>query len=131
MSDHAEEIARGERYEFGKNWQRFLGLLNAERIEEAERSLRTMLGVDDLAGTSFLDIGSGSGLFSLAARRMGARVYSFDFDPNSVACTRELKRWFFAEDPNWTVEEGSVLDPRYLESLGRFDLVYSLSLIHI
>jgi 2-polyprenyl-3-methyl-5-hydroxy-6-metoxy-1,4-benzoquinol methylase len=130
MSDHAQEIARGERYEFGKNWQRFLGLLNAERIDEAERSLRTMLGVDDLTGTSFLDIGSGSGLFSLAARRLGARVRSFDYDPRSVACTRELKQRFFADDPNWTVEEGSVLDPRYLERLGKFDLVYSWGVLH-
>src|SRR4029078_5723398 len=73
MSDHAEEIARRERYEFGKNWQRFLGRLNAERIDEAERSLRTMLGVDDLAGTSFLDIGSGSGLVCPGGRKVGAR----------------------------------------------------------
>ena len=130
MSDHAAEIARKERYEFGKNWQRFLALLDDERIEDAERSLRTMLGVDDLAGTSFLDIGSGSGLFSLAARRLGARVHSFDYDPHSVACTRELKRRFFAEDPDWTVEEGSALDPRYLESLGTFDLVYAWGVLH-
>ncbi len=130
MSDHAQEIARKERYEFGKNWQRFLRRLNAERIDESERSLRTMLGVDDLAGTSFLDIGSGSGLSSLAARRLGARVRSFDYDPHSVACTRELKRRFFADDPNWSVEEGSVLDPRYMESLGKYDLVYSWGVLH-
>ena len=30
-----------------------------------------------------LDIGSGSGLFSLAARRLGARVHSFDYDTDS------------------------------------------------
>ena len=29
--------------------------------------------------------------FSLAARRLGADVRSFDYDPYSVACTRELK----------------------------------------
>src|SRR3712207_9292303 len=71
----------------------------------SERSLREMLGVESLAGRSFLDIGSGSGLFSLAARRLGARVHSFDFDPQSVASTRELQRRSFPEDSAWTVEE--------------------------
>jgi len=97
-SSHALEIARGERFEFGKNWSRFLDLLNEERILQAETSLRKMLAVDDLKGKTFLDIGSGSGLFSLAARRLGAIVYSFDFDPHSVACTTELRRRYFPND---------------------------------
>jgi hypothetical protein len=37
------------------------------------------------AGIFSLDIGSGSGLHSLAALQMGARVTSFDFDPDSEA----------------------------------------------
>jgi SAM-dependent methyltransferase len=125
VSEHAKEVARGERFKFGENWSRFLKVLNDERIFEAEKSLKQMLGVEDLEGKSFLDIGSGSGLFSLAARRLGARVHSFDYDPQSVASTRELKRRYFPEDSDWTVEEGSVLDRDYLESLGKFDIVYS------
>ena len=126
VSEHAKEVARGERFKFGENWSRFLGVLNDERIFEAEKSLKEMLGVEDLGGKSFLDIGSGSGLFSLAARRLGAaRVHSFDYDPQSVASTRELKRRYFPDDPDWTVEEASVLDRNYLESLGKFDIVYS------
>ncbi len=130
MSQFAQEVASGRRFEFGKNWQRFLGTLNDQRILEAERSLQSMLGVADLQGTSFLDMGSGSGLFSLAARRLGARVRSFDYDPQSVACTRELKRRFFTDDPAWTIEEGSALDRTYLASLGKFDLVYSWGVLH-
>src|SRR5205085_5450601 len=66
-----------------------------------------------------------------AAKRLGAtRVHSFDFDPNSVACTSELKRRFFAKDPNWTIEQGSVLDKPYLTSLGTFDIVYSWGVLH-
>src|SRR5215472_68601 len=81
----------GVRFPFGKNWQRFLQYLDEERIAEAERSLCDMVGVDRMAGKSVLDIGSGSGLFSLAAMRLGAKtVHSFDFDAQSVACTREL-----------------------------------------
>ncbi len=130
MTTHEDEIRAGERFAFGANWARFLGVLNEERIAEAERSLRGMLGVDDLRGKRFLDAGSGSGLFSLAARRLGARVHSFDYDPMSVACTRELKQRYFADDLDWTVEEGSVLDAGYLNRLGSFDIVYSWGVLH-
>ncbi len=71
---HAEEVARGERFEFGKNWSRFLEGVRDEHVVTAESSLKRMLEIDSLAGLRFLDIGSGSGLFSLAARRLGARV---------------------------------------------------------
>lgn len=130
QSSHAAEVTSGARFEFGKNWSRFLALLDETRIREAEDSLKRMLEVNDLHGKSFVDVGSGSGLFSLAARRLGARVHSFDFDPQSVACTRELRNRYFANDAAWKVEEGSALDAAYLSSLGTFDIVYSWGVLH-
>ncbi|HKP37097.1 MAG TPA: class I SAM-dependent methyltransferase [Pyrinomonadaceae bacterium] len=130
MSSHAVEIAQGARFEFGKNWSRFLVDLNDRRIARAEESLQEMLEITDLKGKSFLDIGSGSGLFSLAARRLGARVHSFDYDPHSVACARELKSRYFDGDQEWTIEEGSALDEEYIKSLGTFDVVYSWGVLH-
>jgi len=127
---HSVEIVRGERFEFGANWARFLKVLNEERIGLAEQSLRTMLGVSDLRGKRLLDIGSGSGLFSLAARRIGATVHSFDYDPQSVACTAELRRRYFPGDTDWVVEQASVLDSDYLQSLGQWDVVYSWGVLH-
>lgn len=121
---------REARFEFGANWARFLRVLNDDRIAAADRSLREMLRVESLAGKRFLDVGSGSGLFSLAARRLGARVHSFDYDANSVACTNELRARFFPDDPNWTVESGSALDAAYLGKLGTFDIVYSWGVLH-
>ena len=128
--DHAAEVASGQRFEFGKNWARFLTLLNEDRIAAAEKSLSQMLGYPSLEGRRFLDVGSGSGLFSLAARRLGAEVFSFDYDPQSVACTAELRRRYFAADPKWRVERGSILDPEYLSKLGSFDVVYSWGVLH-
>jgi 2-polyprenyl-3-methyl-5-hydroxy-6-metoxy-1,4-benzoquinol methylase len=130
LSSHSVETARGERFEFGKNWSRFLALLDETRIREAEESLKQMLQVNSLQGRSFIDVGSGSGLFSLAARRLGARVVSFDYDPRSVACTAELRKRYFPDDDAWNVEEASVLDDAYLNSLGTFDVVYSWGVLH-
>jgi 2-polyprenyl-6-hydroxyphenyl methylase/3-demethylubiquinone-9 3-methyltransferase len=124
------EIETGSRFEFGDNWSRFLSVLDDDRIIDAEESLKTFLEVENLQGKRFLDIGSGSGLFSLAARRLGARVHSFDFDPQSVACTTELQRRYFPEDETWCIEQGSALDRTYLESLGKFDVVYSWGVLH-
>lgn len=128
---HAAEIAQGERFDFGANWARFLGSLSDERIAHAEESLRRMLGVTNLAGKRFLDVGSGSGLFSLAAFRLGAQVVSFDYDPQSVACTRALReRYAGGDSSRWRIEEGSALDTAYLRSLGQHDVVYSWGVLH-
>ena len=127
---HATEVARGERFEFGSNWARFLEVLDEERILSAERALRDMLQMQRLDGLRFLDIGSGSGLSSLAARRLGAKVRSFDYDPQSVGCTTELRRRYFPADPNWVVERASVLDADKMRSVGAFDIVYSWGVLH-
>jgi SAM-dependent methyltransferase len=117
-------------FEFGANWRRFLRHLSEERIRGAEESLRERLGVMRLDGKTFLDVGCGSGLFSLAARRLGARVHSFDVDSESVACARELRERFFSSDPDWVVQSGSALDGSYLAALGPFDVVYSWGVLH-
>jgi len=130
MKQHQLEVEEGRRFKFGDNWMCFLEVLSDDRIAIAEQSLQQMLGVESLQGKTFLDVGSGSGLFSLAARRLGAKVRSFDYDPKSVACTAELKRRYFANDAEWVVEEGSVLDKAYLAQLGQFDVVYSWGVLH-
>jgi SAM-dependent methyltransferase len=130
VSEQKGKLLQGKRFGFGKNWQRFLSVLNEDRILEAEESLKQMLEIDDLREKSFLDIGSGSGLFSLAARRLGAKVHSFDNDVLSVACTMELERRFFPNDVNWKIEEGDVLNVDYVKSLGKFDVVYSWGVLH-
>lgn len=131
MSVFELQVQKGKRFEFGKNWQSYLSTLSEEEIKVAEESIKNMLQVENLREKTFLDIGSGSGLFSLAARNLGARVYSFDFDPNSVSCTKQLRSSYYPSDPQWIVEEGSILDEDYIHSIEKtFDIVYSWGVLH-
>ena len=125
-----EEIERGERFSFGDNWKAFLSNLSDKHLHEAESSLKDMLEVESLNGKRFLDVGSGSGLFSLAARCMGAEVVSFDYDPISVWCTRELRNRYFPDNNRWLIHQGSALDNNFLSSLGQFDIVYAWGVLH-
>ena len=119
------------RFGFGSNWQAYAKHVDVAAIAEAERSQVEMLGRDSLRGKRFLDIGSGSGLFSLAAVRLGAeRVHSFDYDSDSVACTRSIKDRFAPDAGAWTIERGDVLDDGYMRALGSWDVVYSWGVLH-
>ncbi len=119
-----------ERFAFGENWQAFLTSVDEARIASAETSILSLLPGHSLQGKRFLDIGCGSGLFSLAARRLGAEVWSFDFDAQSVACAHELRRRWCGDDPGWTIQQGSALDEGFLQSLGEFDVVYAWGVLH-
>ena len=118
------------RFAFGENWAAFLTKLDNARIAQAEKSLQSLLGRQGLEGLTFLDVGTGSGLFSLAARRLGAHVHSFDFDTQAVDCALTLRARYFSNDKNWTIQRGSILDREYVESLGFFDVVYSWGVLH-
>ncbi|WP_406315391.1 methyltransferase domain-containing protein [Streptosporangium sp. NBC_01639] len=129
MDDNLLQVQRGDRFAFGRNWKSFTGLVDESRIRCAIDSLRAALGVEDLAGRTFLDVGCGSGLFSLAAHRLGARVRSFDFDAEAVESALRLRR-AFAPEASWTIEQGSILDGGYLARLGTFDVVYAWGVLH-
>ncbi len=118
------------RFEFGRNWSAFLSTVDEARIAQAQLSFTALLRVDSLAEKRFLDVGCGSGLASLVARRLGAEVVSFDYDVHSVAATKALREKFAPADAHWRVEQGSILDADYLQSLGRWDVVYSWGVLH-
>lgn len=116
-------------FRFGRNWQRYVGsYLDSGREQIAAESLCDLVG--DLRGKTFLDIGCGSGLFSLCAYRAGAKqVLSIDVDPDAVAASREL--WSRAGRPEaWRVLHRSILDPTAVAELGPAQVVYSWGVLH-
>lgn len=124
-----DEIRQGNRFGFGKNWLNFSKSIDEKKINDAINTLKYFYGVESLNGKNFIDVGSGSGIFSLASSIIGAKTLSFDYDENSVECTANLKEKY-AIDKNWIIEQGSVLDSDYIESLGKFDYVYSWGVLH-
>jgi 2-polyprenyl-3-methyl-5-hydroxy-6-metoxy-1,4-benzoquinol methylase len=119
------------RFEFGENWLNFIRQnFSEEKLESSRKHMLSLMGVDSLQGLSFLDIGCGSGLHSLAAARSGASpVRSFDYDPKSVEATRYVKEMTGAKG-DWNITQGSVLDEAFLATLPRYDVVYSWGVLH-
>jgi len=68
------------RFGFGSNWADYIEKhLSDEKVEISKRHLLNFLKLGDLKGKTFLDIGCGSGLHSLAAWSSGAaQIVSFD-----------------------------------------------------
>jgi len=119
------------RFGFGRNWRQFLSTIDEASIQRAVDSLQSFLKLNSLEDRRFLDVGCGSGLFSLAARRMKANVLSFDYDEQSVHCARKLETNYFPGNDNaWHIEQGSILDDRYIDNLGQFDVVYAWGVLH-
>lgn len=116
------------RFQFGENWQSFLNVYTPDRLQAAAQSIKELTGRESLAGMTFLDAGSGSGLFSAAAFALGASVTSFDFDANSVQATASLR----PDDAGsrWHVMQGSLLDAAFMSKIGCFDIVYCWGVAH-
>lgn len=116
------------RFEFGKNWESFSHLIDAEGIRQAEDRLTRFLGDDALLGRRFLDIGCGSGLHALAALRLGAAaIVGIDIDTNSVATAKAVLAKYWSGD-NYSIRHQSVFDEA--PALGEFDVVYSWGVLH-
>lgn len=127
--DVAEGVDSPPRFAFGENWRDFSRGLGVEQLAGAERGIERLIGTRDLSGRTFLDVGSGSGLMSLAAHRMGASVTAFDFDDDAVATTTSVRDALAGEDA-YPVLQGSALDQDFVAGLGQFDVVYSWGVLH-
>jgi len=127
---HGNETS--DRFAFGRNWQDFSERLGPEEYAKARDSVRALVG--DVRDKTFLDIGCGSGLFSIAACSLGARrVVGFDIDPDSVAAAQSLVNKIAQWDPQVRPQaiefrQGSVLDIE--ADHPTYDIVYSWGVLH-
>lgn len=131
--ENYEKVYRKKnRFSFGKNWIQFLKFLNDDRIDQAKKSLVNFLGgKNKIKGMSFIDVGCGSGLFSLSAVLLGANnVLSVDVDQYSIKCVNHLKKIYTKNDDSWKIIRGSALNYEFIKRLGKFDIVYSWGVLH-
>jgi len=116
-------------FQFGANWEEYSRSIREIDIKRSETALCRLLGVETLKGQSFLDIGCGSGIHSLAALRLGAdSVQAIDIDERSVACAQELVKTHW-DKPNFDAEVGNVFELDAARSR-RYDVVYSWGVLH-
>jgi ubiquinone/menaquinone biosynthesis C-methylase UbiE len=119
---------RETHFEFGENWKNYAKTIDQKRIDSAIKGVRKLFP-DGLAGKTFLDIGCGSGLHSLAALSLGtASVTAVDIDENSVSTTQALLTKY-APDRKWIAKVASVFDASP-DTLGPFDVVSSWGVLH-
>ena len=119
----------GGRFSFGENWSSYAELIDETAIQGAEAGILQLIDRADLEDHTFLDIGCGAGIHSLAAARLGASsIHAVDLDSKSVETARALFERFPVET-RLRIEETSVfdLDPA---SIGTFDIVYSWGVLH-
>jgi 2-polyprenyl-3-methyl-5-hydroxy-6-metoxy-1,4-benzoquinol methylase len=116
-------------YGFGANWKDYLKNLDEAAVKQATVDFSSLVPEQYVQGKDVIDIGSGSGLHSLAAIRLGARsVLALDIDRDSVDATSSTLA-AFASGSAYRVIEKSILDDD-TSILGQFDLVYSWGVLH-
>lgn len=121
----------GKRWSFGKNWKKFLSGLDENKIKIAGESLKNFIETDTFKGRTFLDIGCGSGLFSLGAAMLGAeKIVSTDIDDSCICCAEHLREKFGISAGRWEIRKGSVLDSGFMQSLPASDIVYAWGVLH-
>ena len=126
-------------FAFGKNWRKFLRKIYQSRISDSVADMKEIglrYGVD-FPGARCIDIGSGSGLHSVAMMILGAKeLVCIDADADSVIATQMMiargrsEGLFpsYKNDP--TVIRGSILSNEDVSSIGKFDFVYSWGVLH-
>lgn len=117
-------------FNFGINWKNYSdNALDESKINDAQESLDKLIGTDKIKTKSFLDIGSGSGIFAIAASKAGAKnVLGIDISQESVKTSQSNKQRFLPQS-NIEFLHKSIFDEN-INELGRFDIVYSWGVLH-
>lgn len=115
-------------FDFGKNWQKFSNTVTDKDFEVAKQSLKGLFGKNGLQRKNFIDVGCGSGLFSIAAKQLGAKkTVGIDILPSSIQCSQDNATKYNVSDVDFHLK--SALDPS-INELGGFDIVYAWGSLH-
>jgi SAM-dependent methyltransferase len=116
-------------FAFGENWSSFAKGVGEDAVLQAMEGVSRLIGPGAIQGASFFDIGCGSGLSMLAAKRLGAgKVTGIDIDPMSVRTAENLLASHMPAT-DWSVAEKSVFDLDPARD-GYHDAVYSWGVLH-
>ena len=128
-------------FQFGRNWKNYAKKVVTEKvIEEAKYSLlryipENMNKEQFFKNKTFIDVGCGSGLFSLSALILGAKkVISFDIQEESIEALKIIKsrfKYLIPDNIIWDYFVGDILDKNLVEKLENTgDIVYSWGVLH-
>lgn len=130
FTNYVDNLSDSGEFSFGFNWVDYVQKILSEPIIEIHRQDLNRIYDEaglDIKGLNIIDIGSGSGLSSLALLRLGAKsIHSIDVDPYSVEASKLTKFKFGNNAENWNIEHKSVFD----NDLGKYDLVYTWGVLH-
>ena len=117
-------------FSFGENWSDFVTAVDEIDIESARKDIMNWFPQEGIKNKRVIDVGCGSGLHSYCFHGFEPdKLISIDVDPCSINATNRVRS--LANNPdNWEVLSGSVLDKKFLASLGSFDVVYSWGVLH-
>ena len=127
---HAEELASGERFDFGGNWARFLSVLDDDRIVAAERGLQELLGRTGSTERGFWTSDPG---VDCPVSPPGDSVHACT--RSTTIHSRSLARESCGDGSSPPIQTGRSSRDRCsiatrCESLGAFDVVYSWGVLH-
>lgn len=93
--------------------------------------MNDLIGSELISGKSFLDIGCGSGIFAIAAKRLGAsKVVGLDVNPICVDVARLNSRKYLENSSQIDFAIQSILDPIASDLSLPYDIVYSWGVLH-
>lgn len=128
----APQATETKTFDFGENWEKFsIGTLNSAKFLECKNSLASLIGVQNLNGLSFLDVGCGSGVFSISAKELGAaKVVGIDVNPKCIATSKRNQEVLLGKTSGIAFVLLSVFDEAGVRNLGPFDVTYAWGSLH-
>jgi len=118
-------------FSFGENWLNLIDSLDQDTLDSAAADIKDWIDVSWIKNKNVIDIGSGSGLSSLSFKQAGCGdLTSIDVDPSSVSATLKLAQSHPVFIDSWNIQEASILNDPLIESLPKYDLVYSWGVLH-